>query len=238
MSQIEDEALVDLMFALKERGARNINFVSPTPYVLELAKVVSKAKARGVGLPFVYNTGGYESLEALTILDGLIDIYLPDAKMAPPKGAAEGDPDGRSMRILGVGDYPWVNRKAILEMFRQTGHLKLDEEGLAVKGLMVRHLVLPDNIARTRELLPWLKDSFGEEICLALMSQYFPTNKVSAGHNPEFRDYPGLGRPLGLSEYDVYVGDAINLKLYNTFIQDPASAALYRPDFSKPDAFN
>jgi putative pyruvate formate lyase activating enzyme len=233
-----DEALIDLMFALKARGAYNINLVSPTPYVLRLARIISKAKLRGLDLPVVYNTGGYDSLEALSIMDGLVDIYLPDAKMAPPKDAEEGDPDGRSMRILGVGDYPWVNRRAISEMFRQTGHLKIGEDGLATKGLLIRHLVLPDNIARTRELLPWLRDSFGEEINLALMSQYYPANKVSVGHNPEFRDFPGLGRPLGIREYEVYVNDAISLNLYNTLVQDLSSATHYLPDFSKPDAFN
>jgi putative pyruvate formate lyase activating enzyme len=238
MTRIEEDALVDLFFALKDRGAYNINLVSPTPYVIPLSRVISKAKARGMDLPVVYNTGGYDSQEALSILDGLIDIYLPDAKMAPPKDASPGDPDERSMRILGVGDYPWVNREALLEMYRQVGSLQLDGDGLATKGILIRHLVLPDNIARTRELLPWLRDNFGEEVYLALMSQYFPTNKVKAGHNPEFRDYPGLGRPLSIAEYDVYIGDAINLNLYNTFIQDLSSAALLRPDFSKPDAFN
>jgi putative pyruvate formate lyase activating enzyme len=237
-TEISEESLVEFMFALKARGAYNINLVSPTPYVFQIAKSLSKAKDMGLDLPIIYNSGGYDSLEALSVLEGLIDIYLPDAKMAAPKNAKEGDPDGRSMRIMGVGDYPWVNYKAILEMYRQVGNLKVNEEGLATKGLIIRHLVLPDNIARTRELLLWIKDNIGEETVISLMAQYFPTNRIKVGFNPEFRDYPGLGRPLSVVEYEVYVNDLINLNLRNAFIQDLEAASIYKPDFSKPDAFN
>jgi putative pyruvate formate lyase activating enzyme len=232
------DRLVEIMFGLEDMGAYNINLVSPTPYAPELARAISSAKGKGLRVPVVYNTGGYDSLETLAIMDGLVDIYLPDAKIAPPKDAPEGDPDGRSMRLLDVGDYPWVNRAALLEMFRQVGHLTVDGEGLAVRGMLIRHLVLPDNLARTRELLPWLRDNFGEDLVFTLMSQYYPTNRVRVGHNPEFRDFPGLGRPLSVKEYDVYVDDCLRLNLRNTIIQDPESSNHYRPDFSKRDAFD
>jgi putative pyruvate formate lyase activating enzyme len=235
---IDAEKLVDLMFLLKSRGALNINLVSPTPYAVVIAKALFLAKQRNLGLPIIYNTGGYDSLECLSLLDGLVDIYLPDAKLAAAKDAEEGDPDSRSMRLLGVGDYPWVNRKAILEMYRQVGNFQKDDKDIAYKGLLIRHLVLPDNLARTKELLPWIRENFGTEVAFTLMSQYYPTNKVKIGYNPLFRDMPGLGRPLSLVEYSDYVEQAISLQLENTFIQEPEAAFNYLPDFSKPDAFN
>jgi putative pyruvate formate lyase activating enzyme len=235
---VSQSQLVDIMFRLKDRGAVNINLVSPTPYVLKLAPAVARARSRGLGLPIVYNTGGYDSPEALAVMEGLVDIYLPDAKLAPPPGDSPGDPDGRSMRLLGVGDYVWVNRSALVEMNRQVGEFTIGEDGLATKGMLVRHLVLPDDLARTTLLLPWLRETFGTGVYLSVMNQYFPSHMVKVGHNTQFRDWPGLGRPLSEFEYDGVVRQMMELGFDNAFVQETGASELLRPDFSKPDAFN
>jgi putative pyruvate formate lyase activating enzyme len=235
---VSEDQMVDMMFMLKDRGAVNINLVSPTPHVLKIAPAIARAKSRGLGIPVVYNSGGYDSLEALAVMDGLVDVYLPDAKLAPPAGDSPGDPDGRSMRLLGVGDYPWVNRAALTEMLRQVGDFRIGADGLAERGMLVRHLVLPDDLARTTLLLPWLKEAFGTGVFLSVMNQYFPSNMVKAGFNEQFRDWPGLGRPLSEREYDRVVGQMMELGFDNAFVQEEGASELMRPDFDKPDAFN
>ncbi len=231
------EAVADLMLELEARGAFNINLVSPTPYVGQLALALGAAKARGLSIPVVYNTGGYDSLTALRLMDGLVDVYLPDAKMAPPPGVSLDEPDSRAARLLGAGDYPKVNRAALREMYRQVGPLQLDGRGLARRGFLVRHLVLPDDLARTGEMLPWLSDTFGPTVHLSLMAQYHPTHLVKK--NPEeFRAFPGLTRPLSYREYDEAVELALKCGLINTFVQDLEAATHYLPDFDRPKVFN
>jgi putative pyruvate formate lyase activating enzyme len=232
------EELADIMLSLAEAGALNINLVSPTPYVPVIARALVRAKKQGLALPVVYNTGGYDSLRALAIMEGLADIYLPDAKIGRDPLLAEGDPDSRSMRLLGAGDYTAVNRLALKEMLRQTGHLVLDQDGIARKGLLVRHLVLPDDLARTSELLPWLAENLGRQVCLSLMAQYHPNNRLRQGGDPELRAFPGLTRPLSIREYELAAEQAWNLGLENTFVQDPSSSGTYIPDFSRPKVFS
>lgn len=234
---ISVEELADIMLKLEAEGAFNINLVSPTPYVPHIAMALNSARKRGLSLPIVYNSGGYDSLTALKIMDGLVDIYLPDAKMAPPPGAALDEPDPLSARLLGVGDYPQINRIALKEMYRQVGPLRLDGLGLAQKGFLVRHLVLPDNLARTTEMLPWLSDTFGPTVSLSLMAQYHPTYLVLS--NPEeFRAFPGLSRNLSLREYEDMVELALNCGLSNCYVQELSSAENYLPDFRRPKVFH
>lgn len=234
---VSAEEVAETMLELEARGAHNINLVSPTPYAGQLALAISSAKRQGLSVPIVYNTGGYDSLTALKLMDGLVDIYLPDAKMAPAPGADPDEPDSLSARLLGAGDYPKVNRRALLEMHRQVGPLQLDGRGLARRGFLVRHLVLPDNLARTTEMLPWLSDAFGPSVHLSLMAQYHPTHLVVS--NPEeFRAFPGLSRPLSIREYESAVDLALDNGLINSFIQDLESEAEYLPDFDRPKVFN
>jgi putative pyruvate formate lyase activating enzyme len=234
---IDEERLVEIMFQLASLGAHNINLVSPTPYALEIAKAIAKAKIQGLKLPIVYNSGGYDSKTCLALMDGLVDIYLPDAKIGLSPEEDENQPDARSMRLFGAGDYVKHNRLALKEMKRQVGHLLMDQNGLAVKGLLVRHLVLPDNLARTDSLLRWLRDQLGADLYLSLMAQYHPANQIKLGDNPEFRSYPGLGRPLSVREYEQWTELAWSLGLHNTFVQDLAAASQMRPDFGKDDVF-
>ncbi|MDR1656188.1 MAG: radical SAM protein [Deltaproteobacteria bacterium] len=231
---IDEGRLVELMFQLAENGAHNINLVSPTPYAVEIARALSSAKKAGLNIPVVYNTGGYDSMAALAMLDGLVEVYLPDAKIGLEAAMDPAEPDSRAMRLFGAGDYVRLNRAALLEMKRQVGHLLLDGQGLAARGLMVRHLVLPDDLARTSALLPWLAENIGPELHLSLMAQYHPANRIKVGDNPEFRDMLGLGRPLSIREYEQCVNLAWSLGLTNTYVQDLESATMMRPDFSKP----
>ncbi|MDR1310145.1 MAG: radical SAM protein [Deltaproteobacteria bacterium] len=235
---IDIGGLVEVMFSLAESGAHNINLVSPTPYAIEIAQALAIAKGKGLGLPIVYNSGGYDSLACLAMMDGLVDVYLPDAKIGLQPGQDDSEPDSASMRLFGAGDYVRHNRLALREMKRQVGHLVLDGRGLAAKGLLVRHLVLPDNLARTDALLAWLRDNLGSGLYLSLMAQYHPANRIKMGDNPEFRDFPGLGRPLSVREYEKWSDLAWSLGLQNTFVQDLEAATQMWPDFDKPDVFN
>jgi putative pyruvate formate lyase activating enzyme len=232
------DELVETMFKLASMGAHNVNLVSPTPYAFEIAKALSKAKIQGLSIPVVYNTGGYDSPTCLAMLDGLVDVYLPDAKIGLSPEADENDPDPDSMRLFGARDYVKYNRLALKEMKRQVGHLILDGRGLAAKGLLVRHLVLPDNLARTDSALRWLRDHLGADLHLSLMAQYHPAHLIKVGDNPEYRSYPGLGRPLSVREYEKWTDFAWSLGLHNTFVQDLEAATQMRPDFDKPDVFN
>jgi putative pyruvate formate lyase activating enzyme len=225
------------MLELQARGALNINLVSPTPYAAQIAMALNRAKKEGLAVPVVYNTGGYDSLTALQLMEGLVDIYLPDAKMAPPAGISPNEPDAQAARLLGAGDYPRINRIALKEMHRQVGPLRLDSRGLAQRGFLARHLVLPDNLARTAEMLPWLAETFGPTVHLSLMAQYHPTHLVKT-RPEEFRAYPGLSRFLSVREYDEAVDLALKCGLENAFIQELSSATAYLPDFNGPKIFS
>ena len=233
---ISEAELAEVMLRLEAEGAFNINLISPTPYAVQIALALGLAREKGLSLPVVYNSGGYDSLTALKVMDGLVDIYLPDAKMAPPPGADLDEPDQRAATLLGAGDYPKINRQALLEMQRQVGPLQVDGRGLARRGLLIRHLVLPDDLARTKAFLPWLAETFGPTAHLSLMAQYHPSHEVKA-HPEQFRSFPGLTRPLSLREYDEVKDLALKNGLMNTFVQDLSAAANYLPDFSRPKVF-
>jgi putative pyruvate formate lyase activating enzyme len=142
------------------------------------------------------------------------------------------------MRLFGAGDYVYYNRLALLEMKRQVGHLTLDGRGIAARGVLVRHLVLPDDLARTKELLLWLATNLGEDLHLSLMAQYHPAHQVKLGENPQFRDLPGLGRPLSVREYEESIELVWKLGLKNAYVQELSAATNMQPDFDKPEVFN
>jgi len=211
------EELADIMLGLQAQGALNINLVSPTPHVRHIIVALRLAKSRGMILPIVYNSGGYDSLEALRLMDGLVDIYLPDAKLAPLREDIAEDPDPLAARLLDAADYARINRLALLEMFRQVGHLKPEGPDPARRGLLIRHLVMPEDLARTSRLIPWLAEQFGPELYLNLMAQYRPMYLVR--NNPaEFLDLPALFRPLHSEEYNKAVKLALDHGLARAFI--------------------
>lgn len=190
--ELEPDGLAEAFLRLQEMGCHNINLVSPSHVVPQVLAAVEIAARAGLRLPLVYNTGGYDSLEALALLDGVIDLYLPDMKYA----------DARTAHLYsGARHYPRVNQAAVKEMYRQVGDLTLDENGLAARGLIVRHLILPNRLAGTREIVRFLAEQVSPRTCLNLMGQYHPAHKAAA--------FPALNRPIRAEE----AAQALNLAL-------------------------
>jgi putative pyruvate formate lyase activating enzyme len=213
------DGLTDLFFELAEKGVHNINLVSPTPYAPFVAAAIEKARRRNFALPFVYNTHAYETVETLHLLDGLVDIYLPDFKYW----------GGRVAGMLShAPDYPETARASIAEMKRQVGNLCV-EKGIARKGLLVRHLVLPGNLAGSRHVIGWISETLGKETFLSLMSQYQPLHRAD--------DFIVLTRNLRLKEYESLVALITDMGFENVFVQELESAPLFVPDFDKPEPF-
>jgi putative pyruvate formate lyase activating enzyme len=183
--EIEPEELAAIMLELQVRGCHNINFVSPSHVVPQIMAAVLIAAEAGLRLPLVYNTGGYDSMAMLKLLDGVIDIYMPDMKYADAEIAR---------RYSKVSDYPQVNQTAVREMHRQVGDLQINEAGLAVRGLLVRHLVLPENLAGTADIVQFLATEISPNTYLNLMDQYRPAYKAHY--------FPELDRRLTRREYE------------------------------------
>ncbi len=181
---VAPEALAAMMLALQAQGCHNINLVTPSHVVAQIIAAVHLAAQKGLRLPLVYNTGGYDSPEALHLLDGIVDIYMPDMKYGDSRLAR---------RYSKVRDYVEVNRAAVKEMHRQVGDLVLDERGVARRGLLVRHLVLPENIAGTDAVLAFLAREISPNTYLNLMDQYRPCYRAD--------EYPELARPITEEEY-------------------------------------
>jgi len=173
--------LADIFLSLQEQGCHNINFVSPSHVVAQILEALVIAVDKGLCIPLVYNTGGYDSPEALRLLDGIIDIYMPDMKY--------GD-DEKGRRLSKVRNYVSVNKTAVKEMHRQVGDLVMDENGIAQRGLLVRHLVLPSNLSDTEEVLKFLAEEISTETYCNLMAQYRPRHK--AMEDPELCKRPTI----------------------------------------------
>jgi len=177
--------LADMMLALQKQGVHNINFVSPSHVVPQILEALPEAIKGGLNIPLVYNSSGYDSVETLRLLDGIIDIYLPDIKFSS---------DIPALFYCAAPDYPQVSRAAVKEMHRQAGDLKLDERGRAVRGLLVRHLVLPDGLAGTGEVMRFLADEISRNTYVNIMDQYRP-----CGEMQEFKE---LQRRITPEEYE------------------------------------
>ena len=188
---VSDEVLASMMLDLQSQGCHNINLVSPTHIVPQFLAALAIAVDEGLRLPIVYNTGGYDKVSTLRLLDGIVDIYLPDMKYADDRIAE---------RFSGVKDYPSVNRAAVKEMHRQVGELAVDENGIASRGLIVRHLLLPDELAGTRMILDFIAEEISKDTYLNLMDQYRPEYNA--------RDFPQLNRRVTRGEYADAVDDA------------------------------
>ena len=189
--EVEPKALAAIMLELQNRGCHNINFVSPSHVVPQIMAGVLIAAQEGLSLPLVYNTGGYESLSTLALLDGIVDIYMPDMKYADPALAK---------RYSKIKDYAQINQAAVLEMHRQVGNLRLDSQGIATRGLLIRHLVLPDNLAGTEQVVKFLAEEISPETYLNLMDQYRPAYRA--------HHYPELTRRITEAEFDYAVNMA------------------------------
>jgi putative pyruvate formate lyase activating enzyme len=209
---VAPDDLAGMMLALQHLGCHNINFVTPEHVVPQVLEGVAAAAGRGLRLPLVYNTSAYDSLESLALLDGVVDIYMPDFKF----WSAE-----RSRRYLMAADYPAAARAAIAEMHRQVGPLLLDADGLAVRGVLLRHLVMPGCLDETRAILAWIAAELGPETYVNLMDQYRPAGKVRAGR---FED---ISRPLAAAEYREALAIAHRVGLRR--LDERASRASRRP---------
>lgn len=183
-SPVNREELARMMLSLQAKGCHNINLVSPTHVVAYILDALELAVSVGLYLPLVYNTGGYDSVETLKLLDGIVDIYMPDMKYSDEKTAEQ---------LSGIKDYPKVNKAAIKEMYRQVGDLQLDEQGVAQRGLLVRHLVLPNQLAGTEEVVRFLAQEVSTNTYLNIMAQYHPCHKAF--------DIPLLSRPVNRQEF-------------------------------------
>ena len=196
-SAVDGEELAGMMLSLQARGCHNINLVSPTHVLPHILDALELAVSMGLYLPLVYNSGGYDSVETLGLLDGIVDIYMPDMKYSDERTAQE---------LSGIKDYPEVNRAAIKEMHRQVGDLQIDEQGVAQRGLLVRHLVLPNRLAGTREVVRFLAQEVSTNTYLNIMAQYHPCYKAF--------DIPQLARPLNRQEFHEAIDLAHQQGLY------------------------
>ena len=182
--EVSPERLAEIMLALQEQGCHNINFVTPEHVVPQILEALPIAISNGLCLPLVYNTGTYDSMDSIRLMDGIIDIYMPDFKFWHTD---------KAKRYLKAVDYPDVARRIISEMHRQVGDLSIDERGIAKRGLLVRHLMMPGDLAGTKSILSWLSAEISRNTHINLMDQYRPAYKAAR--------YPDINRRLTAQEY-------------------------------------
>lgn len=209
--EVSDDKLIDIMKRLVDEGANNINFVNPTHYSLQLLRVLEKYKPP---VPIVYNTSGYDSVETLKMLDGAVDIYLPDFKYIRPD---------KALKYSKAEDYPQVAEEALAEMKRQVGEDVFDENGIMQRGMIIRHLVLPSNTNSSISALDYLAENFGDTY-ISFMAQYVPCGDLT--------EYKEINRPLTQREYDKVVNHIFDLGLDKIFVQElEAASDEFIPDF-------
>jgi putative pyruvate formate lyase activating enzyme len=219
-NEVTHERLAEMMLELQARGCHNIGFVSPTHFAPQMARAILLAAERGLHLPIIYNTNAYDSVEVLKLLDGIVDVYLPDLKYAD---------SAAGLQYSKVRDYAKFSRLAIKEMFRQTGdELIYDENGLLKRGLVIRLLVLPNDMAEIRESLRWIRDELSPKVAISLMAQYYATNKAATDER-----YILLARRISEREWFAAVEALEEFEMEEGFLQEYESAShYYRPDFS------
>ena len=201
--EISNEELAEIMLKQQEKGVENINLVTPTSYTLNIIEAIKIAKNKGLKIPIVYNTNGYEKVETLKLLKGYIDIYLPDFKYAENE---------LGKKYSKVDNYFEITTKALKEMYEQVGTPKLDENGIMKKGIMIRHLVLPNNIENSKKVLKWIKNNFENKVYVSIMAQYFPTYKAKETND--------INRKLTKEEYSEIETYLYDLDLENGYIQE------------------
>ena len=212
--EIEIENLADEFIKLQNMNANNINLVTGVMYIPQIIEAIKIARQKGLKIPIVYNSSGYENPDALKLLDGYIDVYLPDLKYYDNK---------LGKRLSSIDNYFEYATESIKEMYRQVGSPDIDENGLIKKGLIIRHLVLPNNINNSKNVLKWIKDTFGTEILVSVMAQYFPSNKAM--------EYEEINRKLTEEEYNEIEDFVFELDL-DGYMQDlEENEEKYVPNF-------
>ncbi len=197
------DELVNAMLRLQKRGAYNINFVTPSHYAVHIIRAVTLAREQGLSIPIVYNTSGYDSLDTLKRLKGIVDIYLTDIRYQTAE---------TGQKYSGVKNYPQINHLALKEMHRQVGVLQTDDNGIATRGLIIRHLVLPENLAETEAALKFVAKELSPQLHISLMSQYFPAYKAL--------NTPPLDRRITEAEYDSACQSLEDFGLEEGWVQD------------------
>ncbi len=214
--EISAERLCEIFFELKAIGAHNINLVTAGHFLPRVLNSVKMAKAQGIGIPFVYNSSGYEKRDAIKQCEGLIDIFLPDFKYMDSTAAKS---------YSKASDYPEIAKSAIAEMVRQQPDCVFDETGIMQKGVIVRHLMLPYGLSESKKTIKYLYETYGNRIYISIMSQYTPVG--------ELEDFPRLQKKVSEADYDELIDYAVSLGVENAFIQEGTSASeSFIPDFS------
>ena len=201
--EVSIKELAQIMLKQQEKGVNNINLVTPTMYAYQIIEAIKIARKQGLKIPIVYNTNGYENVETIKALNGYIDIYLPDLKYYSNELAK---------KYSKVDNYFEIATEAIKEMYNQVGTAQFDENGIMQKGVIIRHLVLPNHIQNTKHILKWIKDNLPEDICVSIMAQYFPTYKA--------KDDELINRKLTKKEYKEVENYLYTLGLENGYIQE------------------
>lgn len=201
--EITIERLSEMMVELEERGANNINLVTPTHYVPSIIEAIKLAKSKGLSIPIVYNTSGYENVETLKLLEGYIDIYLTDFKYFD---------NNLGKDLSKCSNYFEVTSKTLDEMYRQTGKNKFNDNGLMTKGIIVRCLVLPTKSDDTKKIINYLYKKYQDNIYLSIMNQYTPVNYI--------KEYPFLNKTVSEDEYNSVIDYAIDLGVKNAYMQE------------------
>ncbi|GAP14059.1 uncharacterized Fe-S protein PflX, homolog of pyruvate formate lyase activating proteins [Longilinea arvoryzae] len=215
--KITIERLVEIFLELKGQGANNINLVTPSHYVPQIVTAVLLAREQGLDLPIVYNCGGYEKVETLKLLDGIVDIYLPDFKYVSAEIAK---------KYSNCADYFEHASAAVKEMLRQVGEPVFDEHGMMKKGVVVRHLTLPGCLQDSKDVIRYLHQTFGNSIYVSIMNQYTPL--------PGIEKYPELNRKITPAEYDELVDFAVSIDVTHAFVQDGETAIeSFIPEFDE-----
>ena len=206
--------LAKVFCTLQEQGVENINLVTPTQYILPIVSALEMAYADGLDIPLVYNTNGFDSVALIRLLDGIVDIWLPDLKYMAPEPAE---------RYSMAPDYPEQAKATVRQMFAQSGPLRI-QNGVAVSGVLIRHLVLPEDLSGSYDFLLWLHDEGMTDVTISLMSQYSPQYHASR--------HPEINRPLTRKEYEDVVAFAEKLSFENVLTQEMKSRDLFLPDFN------
>ncbi len=214
--KVTADRLADIFLELQQQKANNINLVTAGHFLPQVAEAIEKSRNRGLQIPVVYNSSGYEKSEMLKLLEGLVDVYLPDFKYMDPELAE---------KYSYARDYPEVAKEALKEMVRQTGTPEFDRRGIMKKGVIVRHLLLPGHVKDSRRVLEYLLSTYGKEIYISLMNQYTPM--------PAMKDDPRLSRKVTDREYQRLIDYGLQLGLENGFIQEGETAKeSFIPEFN------
>ena len=214
--EITIQTLADIFIKQQEKGAHNINLVTPTMYVYQIIEAIKIARKNGLKIPIIYNSNGYENVETIKMLNGYIDVYLPDLKYYT---------NGLSKKYSNVDNYFEVATNAIKEMYSQVGNAIFDDNGIIQKGVIIRHLVLPNHIQNTKNILKWINENMPKDIYVSVMAQYFPTYKA--------KNDSLINRKLNKKEYKEVFNYLYSLDLQNGYIQELGShEEEYVPDFN------